>query len=213
MRARFALPFALLLVACGGSTTTDTTDSGADGTSEAAAETSTDSANDTATDSPGDSGDGGCVCLAASLSWGSDGGEVAFVDRSTLSSCHDYARTRTNSGSTTPSLTCAQALRDCPGDAVDADMASTTSDVNGALADADVQAALAKAPVLYGSDPRPVDGAVFQVMVGGKKIEVGGACGGASGCTEVPAGVAHLRDVLQEIDKEKELSVCSGFKF
>ncbi|MGZ3478619.1 MAG: hypothetical protein ACXVCJ_29225, partial [Polyangiales bacterium] len=122
--------------------------------------------------------------------------------------CDDYHRTRT--GTTT--LACDAKIPTCPGDVPDSDFVTGVADVESALASADVQAALAKAPVLYGTDSRPVDGTVFQVLVGTKKIEVGGPCGGASGCTDAPAGVQQLRTVLERIDTEKKLTVCSAFK-
>lgn len=186
----------LLLAGCGSTVESSTTDAAPDGTSDSAS-------TDTGV------ADTGCPkCLSSELSWGLDGGEVAWVDRSTLKGCDDYHGTRT--GTTT--LACDAKIPTCPGDVPDSDFVTGVVDVESALANADVQAALAKAPVLYGTDPRSFDGTVFQVLVGTKKIEVGGACGGASGCTDIPAGVQQLRAVLERIDAEKKLTVCSAFK-
>jgi hypothetical protein len=211
MNARWLVLASLLFAACGSTedSTSPPADSGADGTADTsgtdtgvAAETSA----ETSTDAP--LADVGCPkCLSTELSWGQDGGEVAWIDRSTLKGCDDYHRART--GSTT--LACDAKIPTCPGDVPDSDFVTGVADIESALSSADVQAALAKAPVLYGTDSRPVDGQVFQVLVGSKKIEVGGACGGASGCTEIPAGVAQLRDVLQRIDAEKKKTACSAF--
>jgi hypothetical protein len=69
-----------------------------------------------------------------------------------------------------------------------------------AIADADVQAAFGLGLVLYGHDSRPVDGSVFRIARSGTtaaEILVGDPCGaGEPGCLPVPAGVAHLTDVL-----------------
>jgi hypothetical protein len=46
--------------------------------------------------------------------------------------------------------------------------------------------------VLYGTDPRPVDGAVLQVEIDGRRIEIGGPCAGTAGCLPIPSGVAAL---------------------
>jgi hypothetical protein len=207
MNLRTFLFASFLLAGCGSTddSVTPSIDSGSDGTADTGGsdtaivpETSSETAADT-----------GCTkCLSTELSWGQDGGEVAFLDRSTLKGCDEYHRSRTGS---TP-LMCDAKIPTCAGDVPDADFVTGVADVEAALANADVVAALAKAPVLYGVDSRPVDGQVFQVIVGGKKIEIGSDCGTATGCTAIPAGVAHLRDVLKKIDDEKNLTSCSAFK-
>lgn len=207
MHLRTFLLASFLLVGCGSTddSPTPSTDSGSDGTADTggsdtaiAPETSSETSADT-----------GCSkCLSAELSWGQDGGEVAYLDRSTLKGCDEYHRSRTGS---TP-LMCDAKIPTCGGDVPDADFVTGVADVESALANADVVSALSKAPILYGRDSRPVDGQVFQIIVAGKKIEIGNDCGGTSGCVDLPAGVAHLRDVLKKIDGEKNLTACSAFK-
>ena len=79
------------------------------------------------------------------------------------------------------------------------------------LADPDVQAGFAMpAPALFGSDPRPVDGAVYQVARStGGTIQVGGDCptaGGAS-CRPILAGIARL---AADLDKLIETATTGG---
>ena len=70
------------------------------------------------------------------------------------------------------------------------------------LADADVQAALAMpTPPLYGGDTRPVDGTIFQFLRDdGRGFLMGRACGGATGCIDIPAGIAKLVADLRLLD-------------
>jgi hypothetical protein len=151
-------------------------------------------------------------CFLHALSWGYTGGEVAFVETSTLGSCVSYTYSRTPVGSSTPqTLTCSTDISNCTSISI--------RDVDGALANADVVAALASKTLLYGSDSRPCDGAVLDIRVDGAEVEVGGECGpGDAGagcglpgaCTPVPPGLRALATLLTQLDKQ-ELAVppCS----
>jgi hypothetical protein len=148
----------------------------------------------------GAAGAGAC-CVDETISWGRAGGFVIYHDTSTLEPCAQYTRTRTETGGGTPS-SCAQTLQQACGAGLGAD------DVVEALADPDVQAALATAPVLYGLDTRPLDGQVFQIQVEAALIEVGNACQSAQ-CTPIPDGVGALRDLLVAIDEQELAEPCS----
>jgi len=75
-------------------------------------------------------------------------------------------------------------------------------DVMRAIDNADVRAAIAAAPVLYGNDPRPADGQVMRIEIGSAIIEVGGACR-AVDCKPVPAGVSSLAEMLKAVTKQQ----------
>lgn len=182
---RIALALALALSACGG-TVSEVADA-------APADASTD----------GDAG--ACsTCLGARIDWEWNGGLALYYDKSAALPCNTYQRQRfDNPSDGTPILSCTSTIRHCGGDVGDASDAITIEEIAGAVAAADVQAAFAQAPVLYGVDPRAYDGQVFRVTVGGKMIEIGGACGGTAGCKEAPAGVTALAALLRDLDTRK----------
>jgi hypothetical protein len=150
------------------SSTNDSSDAGSGGAAEAGADSSDD-----------------CGCVVDAIVWGNDGGRVAYVDRSTLSPCDTFSHQRDPAGTDPPTLTCSQDLGTCT---------STVSarEINVALEQPDVRAALAAAPILFGRDTRPVDGAVFRLTVGAAVIEIGAPCNGAADCKEIPQTVAAL---------------------
>lgn len=75
--------------------------------------------------------------------------------------------------------------------------------LRAALDDPVVAAAFAGAPMLYGRDPRPMDGQVFEIELGGRTITLGDACAGASGCTAIPAELDTLRTLLRTLEGER----------
>jgi hypothetical protein len=127
-------------------------------------------------------------CFSGTLAWGSTGGRAPFHYISSLRSCRDYGRSRTVGNEGLAQL-CTTTLDPCGSSTVD------IGDVQAALADPDVIAALAGSTKTYGSDSRPCDGSVSDITVNGKTIEVGGECTGVSGrcasapCVAVPAGL------------------------
>ena len=72
-----------------------------------------------------------------------------------------------------------------------------------ALAHADVTAAFAQAPILYGRDMRPVDGQVLVLTRAGKNVTVGADCAGGTGCQAIPAGIKALEQLLRTLDSEQ----------
>jgi hypothetical protein len=103
---------------------------------------------------------------------------------------------RDNLGNAAP-ITCKQDLLGCGVDSIG------IGDVTLALRNADVQRAIAAAPVLYGGDTRPVDGTVLRVTIGTAVVEIGNPCTGAAGCKAIPPGVAAFADVLSHLDKQQ----------
>jgi hypothetical protein len=78
--------------------------------------------------------------------------------------------------------------------------------VMNAIRSQDVQTALSMAtPPLYGIDSRPVDGSVFVLhrASDGHSFMVGSDCGGASGCTPIPAGISSLVTMLRNLDTQE----------
>jgi hypothetical protein len=142
-------------------------------------------------------------CIDQALSWGPNGGLVAYEERSELATCRTFRIVRMTPGD--PPI-----LASCENE-VDSSAATTVDAIDRAVADADVQAAITRAPVLYGQDSRPVDGTVFRIDIGGATIDVGDDCAGSSGCTAIPAGVAALRIALQALtDQQRPLPTCDA---
>lgn len=201
MRSAFAFALVVLaLVGCGASM-----DSGSS--------TLADAAQDGANDAGSDTGAGGCSgCLGARLEWELNGGLVAYRDRSAILPCNTYQRQRFDPPSgTIATAQCTAMLGHCGADA--ASGAPTIEAVAAAVADPEVQAALARAPLLFGVDPRPYDGQVLRITMGGAQLEVGDGCGAQAGCTEAPAGVATLVSLLRALDEhEATTTSCAQFR-
>jgi hypothetical protein len=147
--------------------------------------------------------DAGACAFDTTYTYGDTGGLVAYEETTTLAPPASYTRTRSPRFTDPPDISCAPALPACGTE----DLWSP-SDVMRAVADADVQAALAMpTPPIYGRDTRPVDGSVFQFRrVDGRGFLAGTACGSAStlpACTEVPAGVSRLVNLLRALDEQQ----------
>lgn len=184
----------LLFAACSGSTTTDASvDSGTDSpdTGLDASDTGTDAPVDAGTDALAidtgtDAGECPRNCIRDVIYWRWNGGLSATENSYEVSECARVLRTTTNliSGDSTICI-----------EYVEQTQCSLVDPVVDLLSDPDVVAAREAAPILYGSDPRPMDGAVFVIDFGDALIEVGGDCSDP-GCLEVPGGVAALQDAL-----------------
>ena len=100
--------------------------------------------------------------------WYSDGGRRFSYESSVLTPCRSYQHFRNNHPGDGMPLACFQELPGCgvPGSTWGGDLARV-------LSHPDMVAALAAAPVIYGGDPRPFDGSVFHMEIGGKIVEVG----------------------------------------
>jgi len=131
---------------------------------------------------------------------GETGGLAAYEESFTLTPPASYRHTRTPRLTDPPDVTCAPALPPCnSADSID------VADIMRDLAHADVQKAPAMAtPPLYGRDTRPVDGTVFELRrEDGRGFLVGFACGSATGCVEIPAGIAKLVEDLRALDQQQ----------
>ncbi len=207
----FACLGTVLLLACDGGVELDGGPTDADTRSDAAAR---DAALSDSGSSPRDAGapedaalpadaatsaDGGdpcAACIAETLRWERDGGFVPYRSASEVEACRDYEHTRTpfTGGA---AMSCTNTVP-CEGEAI------TIGDLNAALAHADVVAAFAAAPILYGRDTRPVDGQLFQITLGDRTVSVGSECTGGGGpCEAIPPGVEALRALLATLEGER----------
>jgi hypothetical protein len=143
---------------------------------------------------PGDSGV--CGCVTGHVGWGMDGGLVFYTETSALEVCNLFTHQRTFRAPDPPGLFCEQQLTDCAGK-------FSPGDVTRAIAHADVKAAIAAAPVLYGEDPRAYDGQVLRIQLQSAIIEVGLPCRTMAGCKPIPAGVDALANLLQSVTKQE----------
>jgi hypothetical protein len=149
---------------------------------------------------PGDGGpgDGGAVdpcslCVDERVRWEQDigGAETRYAR---VEPCRDYADVSTLSG--LGGMICSGVVP-CTGEG------PTIVELRDALADPDVQAAVAAAPVEYGSTAAPT--VPFVITIGDAEIRLGSACGSEPSCTPIPAGVAALEELLGQLETTVEL--------
>lgn len=196
MRSLFAGFLAVFAFACGGTTAptgATVTDGGTQGDGGTTQPTTACTGN----------------CFPGGLSWGANGGLVAYSDSSRVESCTSYVHSRSDSsGSGGGDLSCTATLETaCTQGLI------TTGDLDGALQAADVEAAFAsyepsKGPSVFGSDSRPCDGSLLEVAYRGKIVDIGGKCGEGCGgtqdtCVEVPSGLRALADLLNALDQQE----------
>jgi hypothetical protein len=140
-----------------------------------------------------------CECLTSTVSWRADGGLVFNVPMSFAEPCRAFRHELRELGGP-PVESCAAPLPS------GCDAALGVRDINQALQHPDVQAALLAAPVLYGGDPRPLDGQVQHIEVDGKVIEIGLSCDDPQ-CA-IPPGVASFGYILGVIEKRELDTDC-----
>jgi hypothetical protein len=134
------------------------------------------------------------TCFAETLSWAPNGGLVPIEEVSELAPCAHYTHRRVPRADPAAALSCELDLVAC-------NSVASTGAIMTALGHADVQRALEESPVLYGTDPRAVDGTVFRIQLGERMIEVGGSCEGAPpNCVPAPEGVTMLVELLRDVD-------------
>ena len=151
--------------------------------------------------------DAGCS-FSGTYTYGNSGGHTPVSETSSIAPVTTWTRTRTIAGGTT--LMCMQSV------ACGTSGLLSVQAVEAAIANADVQAALnaGNSPV-FGLDSRPVDGSVwmFTRTSDGHDFAVGGDCGGTAGCTPIPAGIASLRTMMQNLDsQELAMSGCEALR-
>jgi hypothetical protein len=192
----------VILVACGsGSTDADSGSGRPDSGRRADASVGIDASAGEDGGSESDAGervDGGsqCGCIEEPLRWDLEGGFRAFEGTDEVEVCRTYVYTRREPGGGAVIGTCTNEVP-CNGDVV------TISELNAALAHADVVAAFEAAPILYGRDLRPVDAPLFQITYAGDTIQIGSPCAAEGGCTPIPPGVEALRDLLIMLEGER----------
>jgi hypothetical protein len=140
--------------------------------------------------SGGTAGASGACTFKATYTFHDDGGLRLYADSSKLTPPRTHAVTRTSAGGGA-GATC---MRDVP---CAADAAVDVVRIEAAIANADVQAALAKPKgMLYGTDPRPMDGTVWIFeRDDGRDFTVGSG-------NAVPAGLRALETLLQQLQTE-----------
>lgn len=147
----------------------------------------------------------GAICeVNTTYRYGDTGGLVASESTTTLSPPRSWTRTRTSRVTNPASASCevplpcdlTGALTGDFGDLVEIERIKID------LAHSDVQSALAQpTPPTYGGDARPVDGIIFQFLRDdGRGFLAGNPCGGATGCVDVPTGIASLVADLRSLD-------------
>jgi hypothetical protein len=140
-----------------------------------------------------------CDCLSSPVSWRRDGGLVFLVPSSYVEPCSAF-RHELNPLGDPPGKSCVSALpTGCDG-------ALGVRDINQALQHPDVRAALEAAPVLYGLDPRALDGQVDHIEVDGKVIEIGSSCDEPE-CA-IPEGVKSFGYILKVIAEHELDTDC-----
>jgi hypothetical protein len=134
--------------------------------------------------------DGGCSrCVPGPVHWGQNGGNAAYYDESELSACHHYLHRRTTISPTQSVTTCDAETDAC-----------AAQSIAEALATAQVQTALAN-QTLFGGDPRPSDGQVFEVSVeDGGLFDVGYCTSGDCG---VNGSLKLLVDALKALEADE----------
>lgn len=141
--------------------------------------------------------------LSANLTFGYDGGNAIYWDANRLTATtftitRNYSMLASADGAT--AATCSPSLPACGSSG-----AETIAAINVDLADPDVQSAWGlpqNSTPLYGTDPRPGDGAVYSIALDdGRKVLVGGQCASPimSSCRYIPAGLVQLTQDLQKL--------------
>ena len=196
----------LLVLGCAGATTRSPDGSPNSGGTGAGGSPDSEPGGSSPTPAVGSAGEPGeCACLVEEIAWWRDGGLVPSSIEGHLTPCAQFEYTETT-GEPVAHRFCWATLELCS-DAYGPD------DVNDAIAHPDVQAALARAPILFGADSRDLDGHVDHIEVGGKVIELGAPCGApeqAAHC-EIPKGVENLDKLLGYIQLQQHVgTVCKA---
>jgi hypothetical protein len=131
-------------------------------------------------------------CVAEVIEWGPDGGLVFERTWWQLSPC-DRILQRTDFGDGAPPALCSATLGELDCGILGFLEAVVDSPAVRMLRDA--------APIVVGSDPRPVDGQILGLIIGGDSIGVGGECGPDPDCLPVPPEVHELATLLDRISE------------
>jgi hypothetical protein len=143
-------------------------------------------------------------CIDQEISWSSGGGFGQKTDEQTLRPCATFASQRFGFLESKAEASCTNQ--------VSADAGVTVDDVDAALDDADVRAALATGQQFYG-DRGVADAGSFNIAVGTARLSLSEATCTQAGpnCTPVPSGIAALQAVLQALsERQRALPGCAG---
>lgn len=131
-------------------------------------------------------------CVAATVSWGYEGGYDAGVAlRSEVRGCREFRALRQSFSTGVTDATCVGTVGDCAA-------ADGIAGLQRALAHPDVAAALAETSPFFGRNQSGTDIAFLRVRVGERSLAVGSPCEGAcdAGVRAIPPGVAALKQFL-----------------
>jgi len=159
-----------------------------------------------------DGGANACNLADAQYDFGWTGGLFAYSDRGWLlpgATGGDYLLTRAyasrGTGTTDVTATCWAPLPKC-GDPAAIDIGDIIAD----LSDPTVQKVVSStdpSSLVFGVDPRPIDGRIFSLRRGsGPELLIGAPCNGASGCVEIPPALAKLEQDLLELNQQQLVS-------
>jgi len=152
--------------------------------------------------------------LPTTYTFGYSGGLVAYTSSASIAPgrVFTYTRTPVRGFPDAGPSSCTTSIDHCSVTTVGR---ITTLHLINALNNSDVMAAFnGSRDTLYGRDTRPVDGSIFIInRMDGARIQIGSPCSGASGCIEIPAGVAQLQEVLNNlINQELQNPQCSALR-
>ena len=189
-----------------------TADAASDAAPDVTADVTADAPRDVAQDAQTDAPEPFCD-VPAVYTFGPEGGNSPYRDSSRIEPGRNFTFTRMVLGRVDGGAgTCTTMLPYCG--TSDGGTVDTLAVIN-AFNHADVMAAFNnQTTTLYGRDTRPVDGQLFVVTRGdGRHFEIGADCGGASGCRAIPAGLARLRTVLQDLQTQQLMRPeCAGVR-
>jgi hypothetical protein len=136
-----------------------------------------------------------CGCVPVRVRWGLDGGLVTARETSTLEPCDTFVHVREPGVNGEPRASCSQWLGWCGG-------TPSAGGIAAFIALPEVQQAIALAPVVYGEDPRPVDGQLLRIDIDGAIIDVGEPCRTPC-CKPIPDRVASLAATLRTLTEHQ----------
>jgi hypothetical protein len=139
--------------------------------------------------------------FGATYTYGPVGGLSFLAYEATLSPPARYEFTLSEYGEPTRTFSCAPALPACGAN----DVISAYDILVHDLPLPDVQAALAEDTLpFFGRNLVPVDGTAFSFeSAGGHGFMVGEPCEGEAGCREITAGIAQLKQRLEQLDEQQ----------
>jgi len=149
----------------------------------------------------------GCdACPEENLTWGWQGGFVAFTEQLSLTSCPSFERIRRPAGSEMPDARCFGDLS-CTSDAPEEVSAESLGRL---VANEELRSIFdASDSTIFGRDSRPVDGSLLSVSLGEQSLLIGDECPSASDCRAIPEILSELRETLLALDEQmREVERC-----